>query len=78
MKKKKSLTAKNKELRERIRELEINLNEIEADREKYRSHFKKRLKWFLQLLGEGKSPSMTWIVEDEAKFWNNVKPFWWG
>lgn len=77
MRKKKSLTAKNKELRERIRELEQELNEIKADREKFRTHFITRFKWWIQLLGEKKNPSLSCLIESDANILNSVKPFWW-
>lgn len=77
MRKKKSLTAKNRELRERLKELEQELNEIKADREKYRTHFITRFRWWIELLGEKKSPSLTSLIESDAKILNGTKPFWW-
>jgi hypothetical protein len=62
-------------LRERIKVLETQKAEVEADREVLRNHFAKRFRWWIKLLGEGKAPSLSWLIEDDAKA---IKDFqWW-
>lgn len=66
-----------KQLRERNKRQQEMIEKIEADREKYRSFWKGKLKWFIELQGAGKSPSMPWLIEDMARFFNSVDNFYW-
>ena len=52
-------------------------DELHADRNKFRDHFTRRFKWYIELLGNNKYPTMTWLVTEEAKFLSTVKPFSW-
>lgn len=64
-----------RQLREQIHALEADLKELEADREKFRLHFTGRFRWWIKLVGEGKSPSLPYLVEADAKFLTTVQ--WW-
>lgn len=67
-----------KQLKEKIKRLEKEKDEILQDRVKFRNHFQKRLQWWIRLLGENKIPEMKWLIEDEAKFLNSVEHWhWW-
>ena len=66
-----------KRLRERIKALEKELAEVKADREIFRSYFANNLKWFIELLGNQKSPSVSFLVTDTAKFLNRVQRWHW-
>ena len=64
-------------LRDRIKTLEKQNAALEADRQKFRQHFIRRFKWWLQLLGDSKTPNMAWLVEDDAKELQNFESWWW-
>lgn len=66
-----------KSLKEKIKRLEKEKEEILQDRVKFRNHFKSRLQWWIKLLGEQKHPEMKWLIEDEAKFLNTVEQWYW-
>lgn len=66
-----------KQLKEKIKRLEKEKDEILQDRVKFRNHFQKRLQWWIRLLGENKTPEMKWLIEDEAKFLNSVEHWYW-
>lgn len=64
-------------LRARIRKLEGDARDIYGDREKFRNYFTKMFRWYLKLLGEKSTPSMSWTIEDMTKFLTTVKKFYW-
>lgn len=66
-----------KRLRDRIKSLEKELSEVEEDRTKYRVYYTRKFRWFIELQGKGTTPSMAWIIEDFAKFFQTVKWFNW-
>lgn len=66
-----------KELKERIGYLEKELVEVREDRQLFRNHFSERFKWWIQLLGENKTPNMAWLVEADAKYLRSFKFFVW-
>jgi chromosome segregation ATPase len=70
-----SLRTSNQQLRERIRQLEKDLDEVRFDRQQFREHFAERYTWFWQLLERGEQPSMTWLCKNDAAFVRRVK--WW-
>lgn len=63
------MRAIERRLRDRIRQLEDELKEAEADRQKFRTYWAGNMKWFIEMHGEGKHPTMSWLIEDMAKFW---------
>lgn len=71
------MRAVEKRLRLRIKDLESEVEKLKNDRQKFRDHFERRFKWWLSLLGEGKHPVMSWLVEDEAKFMAGVERWYW-
>lgn len=71
------MRATEKRLRERIKKLEAERDTLERDREKFRSHFIRRFKWWVKLLGESQQPSLPWLIEDDAKFLRDIEKWWW-
>lgn len=71
------MRAIEKRLRERIKALEKELEEVKRDRQKFRDHFGERFKWFIKLLGEQKSPNLSWLIESDAKFMAYAERWWW-
>lgn len=71
------MRAVEKRLRERVKALENELAEVKDDREQYRGYWIGKMKWFLELHGNGKSPSLPWLIEDLAKLFNRVERFYW-
>lgn len=69
------MRAVEKRLRERIQYLEETKAEVQADREKLREHFATRFRYWIQLMGEQKTPSLPWLIEHDAKTLANLK--WW-
>jgi hypothetical protein len=69
------MRAVEKRLRERIKYLETNQAEIDADRELFRKHFARRFRWWIELLGKGTTPSLPWLIEQDAKEMRDMK--WW-
>lgn len=62
-------------LRERLKELECERDEMESDRVILRNHFSRRFRWWIELQGKGERPSLAWLIEDDAKTLANLK--WW-
>ena len=71
------MRAVEKRLRERIKGLEAEVESIKRDREEYREHFKRRFKWWIELHGKQEKPSLTWLIEDEAKWLRRFEWFFW-
>ncbi|MGL5936229.1 MAG: hypothetical protein ACRCZI_11485 [Cetobacterium sp.] len=69
------MRAIEKKLRERVQELEKELDEVKQDREEFRDHFAKRFKWWLELIGKQQAPPMTWLIESDAKWLRRFQ--WW-
>lgn len=67
-----------RQLRERIKDLTGTNEELSRELEVYRQHFSSRLRWWIKLLGEGKTPSLPWLIENDAKVLHSVKSWWWG
>lgn len=57
--------------------LEETRRELEEDREKFRTHFSERFRWWIKLVGEGKSTSAAWLIEADAKFLTTVQRWFW-
>ena len=69
------MRAIEKRLRERVKELEADVRELEDDRRLFREHFITRFKWWIELIGSGKSPNLSWLIESDAKYLRQFK-FW--
>ena len=69
--------AVERRLRERIKALEEQKKKLEEERSKFRDHFANRFRWWIKLLGEGKTPSLPWVIEDDAKMMNSVTWWYW-
>lgn len=72
----KSMNQKLAEAKDTIKFLEKERGELIEDRNRYRRYFQGKFKWFLELHGGGKTPSMEWLIKDMAKFGNEVERFW--
>lgn len=71
------MRAVEKRLRERIKELEKQLETVEADRAKFREHFSRRFRWWIELAGKGQHPSVAWLIEADAKELYSLGYWWW-
>ena len=71
------MRAVEKRLREKIVELERQISEKDKDLAEYHRHFQKRFRWWIELLGKGGTPSLPWLIEDDAKLFHRVKSWWW-
>lgn len=71
------MRAIEKQLRERIKELEEQNAELESDRAIFRNHFAERFRWWIKLLGESKTPNLRWLIEDDAKAMRNMQLWSW-
>jgi hypothetical protein len=71
------MRAVEKRLRERVKVLEADVEELKADRELFREHFRERFRWWIKLLGENSTPVLPWLIEDEAKWLRRFKWFSW-
>jgi len=62
-------------LRNRIKILQIELENVRKDRDKFRKAFSEDFRWLLKLLGENKYPTMASYIETKAK---SLRYFeWW-
>lgn len=68
---------KVKDLKEELEYVRQQLDEVEADRAKFRDHFVIRFKWWIKLIGEKSSPNLAWLIENEAQWLRNLKPWSW-
>jgi hypothetical protein len=64
-----------RQLRERLKAVEQERDEIAEDRDVFRRHFTERFRWWVKLLGDKQSPNCSWLIEQDAKFLREVK--WW-
>lgn len=71
------MRAVEKRLRLRVKGLEADLEEVRQDREKFRTYFSNKLKWFIEIHGKGNNASSAFMIEDMAKFLSKVKWFYW-
>lgn len=71
----KRLRQRLKAAESRIEELHKDLSEIRTDRNTFREHFIKRMRWWIELMGQSKHPNMPWLVEDDAKWLQRFT--WW-
>lgn len=78
------MTEQEKSLRRTIRYRENDINrlreeiqQLRNEREEFRSHFGARFKWWVELLGSSKTPSVAWLIEADAKFLTRVSSFTW-
>lgn len=71
------MRAIEKNLRERIKFLEKELEEVKQDRQKFRDYWAHKIRWFIEIHGKGSHPDMTWLIEDMAKFLARVKWWYW-
>lgn len=62
-------------LRKRIKDLEVQLDEVRNDRRKFRDHFQRRFRWWIELLGENKTAKISWLIEEDAKCLRSFS--WW-
>ncbi len=69
------MRAVEKRLRERIKELEKENQEVSEDRDLFRDHFARRFRWWIELVGKQKTPNMAWLIEADAKEMRAMK--WW-
>ncbi len=72
---KESNASKIRRLRLRIKELEAEVDGIKQDRKKFRDHFSRRFRWWIELVGKNSNPNKAWLIEDDAKFLKEVD--WW-
>ena len=71
------MRAVEKRLRERIKALEKELEDVRTDRQKFRQHFADRFKWWIKLLGDKETPNMSWLIENDAKWLRDFEWFPW-
>lgn len=71
------MRAVEKRLRERIKNLEDELAKVKADREKFRNHFAQRFRWWIKLIGEKRTPNMSWLIESDAKVLSEFERWYW-
>lgn len=71
------MRAVEKRLRERIKLMEKDLEEIRVDRQHFRDQFIRRFKFWIECLGEGRSPNVSSVIESDAKFLHKVKQWYW-
>ena len=74
---KKLLSKQILDLKIQISDLKKKLAETEEDRRKFREYFSGKLKWFVELYGSQKVPSMDALIQDMVKFFQRVKWFYW-
>lgn len=68
----------DKEFLEGARDRLVKENaELSGDLAKFRAWAGAKMKWWLDLHGQGKSPSLPWLIEDTAKLFQRVKRFDW-
>ncbi len=70
------MRAIERRLRERVKALEKDLEEVRLDRDLYREHFHTRFRWWIELIGQQKTPSLSWLIESDAKWLQKFR--WWG
>lgn len=61
------MRAVERRLRYHIKALEKEKADLEKDRQKFRNHFARRFRWWIELLGKQTAPSVSWLVEADAK-----------
>jgi len=66
-----------RQLRERLKASDARVAKLESDREKFRTHFANRFRWWIELVGEGKNASAKWLIESDAKFLTEVERWFW-
>ena len=66
-----------RELRDKVKALEEVISGKDTELGIYRTHFSTRFKWWIELLGSGKSPSLPWLIENDAKVLHGLKSWWW-
>jgi hypothetical protein len=71
----KKYEAEIRALKATIKDLSEIEKDVRADREKFRTFFAREFKWHIQLLGNNEHPTMTALLEKEAKFLSTVR--WW-
>ena len=71
------MRAVEKRLRERIKELEIERNKIESDRQKFRHAFISNFKCSVDLLGKGETWRMEYVVKTLAEQLTRFEKWWW-
>lgn len=73
----KKLKEKVKDQKILIEELNQMLEDVRADRQKFRNYFSKDLKWLIEIHGNRQYPSMSGYIEEKANFLNMVERFHW-
>jgi hypothetical protein len=73
----KRLRMRLKNAEARVQELQTELNEVRQDRQKFRDHFMQRFKWWIELIGSQQTPSLPWLIEDDAKELRKFQYFIW-
>jgi len=71
------MRAIEKRLRERIKWLEKDRENIFVDRQKFRDFCAEKLRWYIELKGKGQAGSTSWMIEDMAKLFQRVEWFHW-
>lgn len=71
------MRAIEKRLRERIKQLEAELQETRDDRQLFRDHFARRFRWWIELIGSQSTPSLPWLIEQDAKEMRHMKYWCW-
>jgi hypothetical protein len=64
-------------LRERVKELEAELDEVKADRAEFRNYLVGKMKWLIQIHGKGEGVPRAWLIEDLAQFFQRVQRWYW-
>lgn len=73
----KRLRMRLKNAESRVQELQNELNEVRQDRQRFREHFIRRFKWWIELIGSQQTPSLPWLIEDDAKELRKFQYFTW-
>ncbi len=61
------MRAIEKRLKDRIKALEIELETVKADRQRFREEFSHDFRWLIKLLGANEHPRMSDYIEKKAK-----------
>ena len=66
-----------KRLREKIKWLEKDREDIQADRQKFRNFCSQKMRQYIEIHGKGNSILTSWLIEDMAKHFQQVSWFHW-
>jgi len=58
-------------------QFEKKIRQLENEQCLYQEHFARRFKWWIELIGKNSTPSLPWLIEQDAKFLQSVTQFTW-